>query len=53
MLIIIYPPVFVKKFGKLEISLQEEAFEKIELFKDRKNHKILKMISFSMNDKYL
>ena len=36
-------PVFVKKFNKLETALQEEAFEKIELFKDIKNHKQLKV----------
>lgn len=36
-------PVFVKKFNKLESALQEEALEKIELFKDNKNHKQLKV----------
>ena len=36
-------PVFVKKFNKLESDLQEEVLEKIELFKDIKNHKQLKV----------
>lgn len=36
-------PVFVKKFNKLETALREEALEKIELFKDAKNHKQLKV----------
>ena len=36
-------PAFVKKFNKLESDLQEEVLEKIELFKDVKNHKQLKV----------
>ena len=36
-------PVFAKKFNKLELALQEEVLEKIELFKDEKNHKQLKV----------
>ena len=57
-----YVPVFIKEFKKLEPSLQDEAIEKIELFKDRKNHKQLKVrklkgrlkdrYSFSVNYKY-
>ena len=35
-------PVFVKKFNKLESVLREEVLEKIEMFKDKKNHKQLK-----------
>lgn len=38
-----FKPTFIKKFKKLESALQEEAFEKIELFKDIKNHKQLKV----------
>ncbi len=43
MIDIIYPSVFIKKFNKLEIGLQNEAIQKINLFKDRKNHKILEV----------
>ncbi|HBB56576.1 TPA: type II toxin-antitoxin system mRNA interferase toxin, RelE/StbE family [Patescibacteria group bacterium] len=55
-------PSFTKKFKKLEKSLQEEALEKIEFFKDPKNHKQLKVhklhgelagrYSFSVNYKF-
>lgn len=57
-----YKPSFVRRFNKLEAELQEEAFQKIELFKDRKNHEQLKVhkltgrlkgyYSFSVNYKY-
>ncbi|MCX6755645.1 MAG: hypothetical protein NT068_03895 [Candidatus Nomurabacteria bacterium] len=43
MLKVIYAPIFVRKFEKLEKDLQDEAFEKIELFKDSKNHESLKV----------
>ncbi|MEK7069830.1 MAG: type II toxin-antitoxin system mRNA interferase toxin, RelE/StbE family, partial [Patescibacteria group bacterium] len=36
-------PVFVKKFNKLESVLREEVLEKIEMFKDKKNHMQLKV----------
>ena len=59
---ITYKPSFVKSFKKLEMSLQEEAFEKIQLFKHTDNHKQLKVhklpgklkdyYSFSVNYKY-
>ena len=39
----IYAPAFVRKFNKLEKDLQDEALEKINLFKDKNNHKILKI----------
>lgn len=38
-----FKPTFIKKFNKLESALREEALEKIELFKDEKNHKQLKV----------
>lgn len=38
-----FKPTFIKKFKRLEIALQEEILEKIELFKDIKNHKQLKV----------
>lgn len=59
MLTIIYAPVFVRKFKKLEEPLQQEILEKIKLFHDRKNHRQLKVhklhgrlagcLSFSVN----
>ena len=38
-----FKPTFIRQFKKLESALQEESFEKIELFKDEKNHKQLKV----------
>lgn len=38
-----YTPHFIRQFKTLEISLQEEVLEKIELFKDKKNHRRLKV----------
>lgn len=43
MLKLIYAPVFVKQLKKIEPSLQEEVLEKIEFFKDKNNHKSLKV----------
>lgn len=43
MLNFIYAPVFVKQFKKLEENLQKEVLEKIELFKNTKNHGLLKV----------
>src|SRR3989344_4427648 len=43
MIKLIYAPVFVKQLKKLELALQDDVLEKIELFKDKKNHKILKV----------
>ena len=36
-------PIFIRHFKKLDLDLQEEALEKIELFKSVKNHKLLKI----------
>jgi plasmid maintenance system killer protein len=57
-----YKPTFIRQINKLEKGLQNEALEKIELFKDLSNHKILKVhklsgklsaqYSFSINYKY-
>lgn len=57
-----YRPEFVRLFDRLEYMLQEEVLEKIELFKDRNNHKSLKVhklhgrlrnrYSFSINFKF-
>jgi mRNA-degrading endonuclease YafQ of YafQ-DinJ toxin-antitoxin module len=59
---IAYRPEFVRQYSKLDKDLQLEVREKIELFKDRNNHKILKVhklhgrlahrLSFSVNYKY-
>lgn len=43
MIDIFYPPVFIKKFKKLEIGLQNDALEKINLFKNKENHKMLEV----------
>jgi plasmid maintenance system killer protein len=57
-----YKPTFIKQYACFESSLKEEIKEKIELFKDKKNHKQLKVhklkgklskyCSFSVNYKY-
>ena len=38
-----YSPSFVKQYKKLPPLLQEEVLEKVELFKDTKNHSLLKV----------
>lgn len=38
-----YKPSFVREFKKLPGELQEEALERIDLFKDVKNHQKLKV----------
>ena len=43
MINLVYSSVFLKRLKKLEPSLQDEVLEKINLFKDRNNHKILKV----------
>lgn len=57
-----FKPAFVRQMNTLPKELQEEAFEKIELFKDRKNHGVLRvhklhgrlagMYSFSINFRF-
>jgi len=57
-----FTPQFRRQFRKFEPLLQEEALEKIELFKDVKNHPRLKVhklsgrlagrMSFSVNYRY-
>ncbi len=57
-----YKPTFIKQYACFESSLKQEIKEKIELFKDKKNHKQLKVhklkgklskyYSFSVNYKY-
>ena len=59
MIKIFFKPTFLKEVNELEKNLVQEVFEKIELFKDRKNHKNLKVhklhgklagrLSFSVN----
>ena len=43
MIEIIYAPIFIKRLNKMEPSFHGEILEKIELFKDIKNHKTLKV----------
>ena len=62
MIQISFKPTFVKQMNKMEKELVEEVFEKIELFKNEKNHKLLKVhklhgklskhFSFSVNYKF-
>jgi len=40
---IYYKSSFLREFKRLPKDLQEEAYEKIELFKDTQNHKKLKV----------
>ena len=40
---LIYAPRFVRQFKRLPKELQEEAFQKIELFRNIKNHPSLKV----------
>lgn len=40
---LIYAPRFVRQFKRLPKELQEETFQKIELFRNIKNHAILKV----------
>ena len=57
-----YKPSFIKQYAFFEYSLKEEVREKIELFKERKNHRHLKVhkpkgkltgcYSFSVNYRY-
>lgn len=59
---IFFKPSFVRQFDKLGASLQEEVLEKIDLFRNPKNHKLLKVhklhghlagrYSFSVNYRY-
>ena len=52
MINILYSPFFIRKFNKLENGLQEDALQKISLFKDRKNHKILEVHKLNGKFKY-
>lgn len=38
-----YKATFIRQFNKLDKNLQEEVLQKIDLFKDRKNHDLLKV----------
>ena len=38
-----YKTTFIRQYNKLDKGLQEEILEKIELFKDKNNHIILKV----------
>jgi mRNA-degrading endonuclease YafQ of YafQ-DinJ toxin-antitoxin module len=42
-MVIKYKPSFIREFKKLPKELQEEALERIDLFKDKKEHKKLKV----------
>ena len=40
---ILYKPTFVRQFENLDPDLQEEVLEKITLFQNKKNHRLLKV----------
>lgn len=40
---LIYAPSFVRQFQKLEDGLKKEVLEKIELFRNPKNYKMLRV----------
>ncbi len=42
MLKVLYAPSFLRTLASLDKELQEEAFEKMELFKNPANHRLLK-----------
>jgi mRNA-degrading endonuclease YafQ of YafQ-DinJ toxin-antitoxin module len=54
MLAVAYSPTFARMFKKLEPELQQEAVKKIELFRDAKNHRALKVhkLHGQFSDKY-
>ncbi len=43
MIKLIFAPVFLRQLKSLPGELQEEAIEKIELFKNRQNHRMLRV----------
>ncbi len=61
MLHIYYKPQFIRQLKKLSSPAQDEVIEKIEILKNKKNHKVLKVhrlhgklkgtLSFSVNYK--
>ena len=42
-MVVKYKPSFLREFKQLPPDLQEEALERIKLFKDKSNHKKLKV----------
>ena len=40
---VLLKPRFARLFDELSSNLQQEVFEKIELFKDARNHKLLRV----------
>jgi mRNA-degrading endonuclease YafQ of YafQ-DinJ toxin-antitoxin module len=54
MLDIVYSATFARMFKRLENGLQDEAIEKIALFKDIKNHQAMKVhkLRGRFSDKY-
>lgn len=40
---VVYTAYFLKLLKRLELNIQDEVIEKIELFKDKNNHKNLKV----------
>lgn len=51
---ILFKQTFIRQFNKLENDLQEEVLEKIDVFKNTDNYKILKVhkLKGKLNDEY-
>lgn len=49
-----YAPSFVRQYKSLPLSLQSEVKEKIHLFRDPKNHRLLKVhkLSGKLHEQY-
>lgn len=43
MISVVYKPLFVRQFSKFSADIQNEIIAKIELFKDTRNHKTLRV----------
>lgn len=62
MIELFYSTIFIRKMKKTDVELREEIIEKLELFKDSRNHNSLKVhklhgeldgkYSFSVNYKF-
>jgi addiction module RelE/StbE family toxin len=42
MIEVCYTPAFIRQYKKLPVLLREEVKEKLKLFKNKKNHQLLK-----------
>ncbi len=49
MIKLIFAPVFLRQLKSLPSEMREEAIEKVELFKNRRNHRMLKVYKLKGN----